>query len=736
MRYIVILFLILSTSLKAQTNADYAEKLKRGKDILSENVEQVDLALSYFLAAKKSVYRPKTALYYQIGLCYLIKKSDQGVEYFEAILDPVYKAPEILPYLLAESYQLKEDYVKAKFYYWQFLRNVEKKSLVRGMKLDPITAFHISGDRHALGMRSFKLENLIDEIFFRVSECDRAIIAMEEECLYAVVDSSVAWNSVRGDYNAVKHPSLNWFAISRKVKNKTAKPDDPNRYHEDIEIVSPDESITLPDPKPLNSKKDERVLFFDEEKDALYFRRSTKDKGYDLYKSYLLGGGEWSRPVRLSRKINTEADETSIFVFDQGKKAYFTSSRLDSKGGTDVYYIEKDENDQWGEAENLGDSVNTEFNEDGVYYDSRFNKLYFSSEGHNSIGGLDIYQISYDPGFEEWTKCENLGYPINTSNHENYFKFINIYQDGMFVSDRSGGMGDYDIYLGWLKDKNELKKILDRQIGVEESDTGIVVTVSELGKKTPKTIIEKEENKRRPTIEIEEADDIVLMEDEDLYETTPLKDPAVLDLSPVKIIGNVQNKSSFIPVAASLLFFNEEGIQIAEAPTHPNTGEFLVELKFTGILKVEVRAKGYKTKMEQFVIADSDRGASKEFVVNLESDGEDKPFVLKDLNFEHGKWDLEGKNIEILDELVHYLKANPSVKIKIYGHADIDEGGAKTEGISTNRSWGVKQYLMGKGIHKTRLISFGYSDKKPLTEGRLESEKARNRRVNFRIIAY
>jgi hypothetical protein len=127
---------------------------------------------------------------------------------------------------------------------------------------------------------------------------------------------------------------------------------------------------------------------------------------------------QWNPAEKLNRYINTEYWESHASFSEDDKSIYFTSNREGGFGGLDIYKSELDNNGDWGEPVNLGSVINSRFDEQSPV--EREGKLFFSSNGHNTMGGYDFF-ISVK-NQNSWTTPINLGYPINTPDDE-----INIY---------------------------------------------------------------------------------------------------------------------------------------------------------------------------------------------------------------------------------------------------------------------------------------------------------------------
>ena len=149
-----------------------------------------------------------------------------------------------------------------------------------------------------------------------------------------------------------------------------------------------------------------------------------KTDNYDgaIYSSNFINGA-WTPIKKLNKNINTKFYESHASISSDGKKLYFASNRDGGQGNLDIYVSEKDASGDWGPAVNLGASINTAFNEDTPFITQNDSVLYFSSEGHSSMGGFDIFK-SQKTG-TTWKTPTNIGYPINTTDDDKFFQPVN-----------------------------------------------------------------------------------------------------------------------------------------------------------------------------------------------------------------------------------------------------------------------------------------------------------------------
>lgn len=166
----------------------------------------------------------------------------------------------------------------------------------------------------------------------------------------------------------------------------------------------------------------------------------------DLYVSRLVNN-KWTKIKRLNSNINTKFWESHACLSRDGKKLYFTSNRKDSYGGLDIYVSTRNDvsHDNWGPAQNLGSTINSLLNEETPFITADERKIYFSSLGHNGMGGYDIF-VSERGGDGTWTKPINIGYPLNTTDHDLFFQPVRDGNEGYMTLSRNDSYGRNDIY--------------------------------------------------------------------------------------------------------------------------------------------------------------------------------------------------------------------------------------------------------------------------------------------------
>lgn len=199
---------------------------------------------------------------------------------------------------------------------------------------------------------------------------------------------------------------------------------------------------------PVNTEAHDANLSItpDGKKILIYKNITGITKSGDIYYSDFKENGEWSEPKPFGNKyINSSYFETSACLTADGKTLYFVSEREKGGFGHGDIYISKYINGEWSKPENLGPIINTEYDEVGVYIHPDGKTLFFSSNGHNTMGGHDIFMSTLDDN-GNWTQPINMGYPINTTKEEIHFVFTTDRKVAYLSSSRDGGYGKMDIY--------------------------------------------------------------------------------------------------------------------------------------------------------------------------------------------------------------------------------------------------------------------------------------------------
>jgi len=219
---------------------------------------------------------------------------------------------------------------------------------------------------------------------------------------------------------------------------------------------------------------------------VLFYSDGSPDRSGDIYISKL-NGDDWGKPTMLPYPINTKFQESDACFSADGNILYFASDRKGGNGGFDIYMVKKLPNGEWSLPQNLGNKINTPFNDRAPFMHPDGVTLFFSSEGHKSMGGYDIFQVMQDEN-GLWSDAENIGYPINTTDDDVFYVTSADGKRSYYSSFREDGYGEKDIYMISLPKPPEKALTvmggvfrLEGANGVIPDNAQIVVTDNETG---------------------------------------------------------------------------------------------------------------------------------------------------------------------------------------------------------------------------------------------------------------
>jgi outer membrane protein OmpA-like peptidoglycan-associated protein len=317
-------------------------------------------------------------------------------------------------------------------------------------------------------------------------EIDRAILSCEYGKMLSIIPSKSQidnlGDSINTDYNEYA-PVLNKFEselyFTRKSpNNKGGKKNEKGEYFEDIyhstildgSLLSRDSIkysgfVHITDSMKFSYAKNIGEPINTEMHDAA-IQLSHNDEQLFIYKNNHVWLSEKNiekkfsvpHPIEgLSEILNSGNYEPSVSINANEDIIYFASERSGGYGGLDLYRTIK-KNGVWQAAENLGPTINTEYDEDSPYIDPNNSTLYFSSKGHSSMGGYDIFKTYLIDS--TWTYPMNMGFPLNSNSDDIFFAMTEKYNRGYFSSDRSGGKGKMDIYrISFASEREQLAEI-------------------------------------------------------------------------------------------------------------------------------------------------------------------------------------------------------------------------------------------------------------------------------------
>jgi len=292
-------------------------------------------------------------------------------------------------------------------------------------------------------------------------------------------------NSTFADYSPVlSADQTTMIFTSRRSETTGSKKDADGNFMEDIYTSTKTKtgwSKATNIGVPINSEWHEASVGLSPDGQTILIYKDDNGDG-NIYTTSRKGD-VWTSPVKLNDNINTKHWEPSAFISADGNTMYFTSDRPGGFGARDIYTSKKTPTGDWGKAENMGPTINTALDEDAPFIHPDGITFYFSSNGHSTMGGFDIFSsVKMNDGI--WSTPKNVGYPINTTDDDVYYVVSPNGLTAYFSSFRKGGNGEKDNYMATFLDRKEtpltlMKGKVITDLGKAAQDVEITVTDNE-----------------------------------------------------------------------------------------------------------------------------------------------------------------------------------------------------------------------------------------------------------------
>ncbi len=404
-------------------NSFYAQKVNPSKKKLQKTAqnyfdnEQFDKALPYYLLLD-SIEPNNFEIKYSVGACYLNSSQDKtkGIPYLEyALKNGETMLPNVVFYDLATLYHLNYQFDEAINMLNTFISKAPKSEILIN-KAENLLKNCKNAKQIQATASNIDIIKLDDKINSENSETTPFVSADENQLFFT-----------RSYYQ--KNSGIE-FLTSKEIMLATR-----NALQEyEVKKISMPNGDLKADVTLAGISPDGEVIFF----------AIGNENNSDLY-ACKLNNGKCDDFIKLPEIINSAYAETSISVSPDGRTYYFSSNRPGGYGGKDIYRAIMDDNNQWSVIENLGSSVNTEFDEEAPFIHPDNKTLYFSSKGHNSVGGFDIFSTRNITA-NEWEYPVNIGFPINTPGDDVGFVLSADGNNAYFASSKNNIDSKYDIY--------------------------------------------------------------------------------------------------------------------------------------------------------------------------------------------------------------------------------------------------------------------------------------------------
>lgn len=282
-----------------------------------------------------------------------------------------------------------------------------------------------------------------------IHNCDFALDALRKPVPFEPANMGAGVNSREAEYYPSITVDQKEFVFTRDVPDANSMEGHQEDFFISVLIDSTWQTARSAG-APLNSSLNEGAPSISADGRLLFFTACERPDGKgscDIYLSQRMPDGSWSKPFNIGSPINTTAWESQPSFSSDGKTLYFVRGITNAQRvrQQDIYTSTFQADMTWSEPRKLPDVINTPQIEESVFIHPDNQTLYFSSDGHIGMGGLDIFFSRIgDDG--QWTRPVNLGYPINTYDDENSLVVSADGKKAYFASDRKGGFGKLDLY--------------------------------------------------------------------------------------------------------------------------------------------------------------------------------------------------------------------------------------------------------------------------------------------------
>lgn len=438
-------------------------------------------------------------------------------------------------------------------------------------------------------------------------------------------------------------------------------------------------------------------------------------------------GKNWQRPQRIGAEIDMRAShEPSIFLGRDGKTLLFVSDRKGGVGQKDIWICDK-EGSNWGKPHNIGLEVNSPFNEDSPFLSPDGNTLYFSSEGHNSMGGYDVFKCTREKN-GSWSKPENLGAPVNNGGDDIFYTPLENGSGAYYSSLNRDGEGDLDLFfIQYFPAVTPMAKLRINASGLAPQAKITVRMTSPEGRELN-------------TFELGNNDSIMY------------------PFAPNTIVNYEISAPEFTTTTSTLNFANKDNDQFVlqqlnVAKTNKSVNLELENFYFAidsainpsdaydPFVELPIMRTNYLDSLSDVASlavswsSNSTSSSSMGIATAFNSNSIEFATVYFDFN----QFEISSIGTMEVQKVALWMKSNPEQKIELVGHADEKGESVYNQRLSEKRANSIKSALTAAGISEKRIVTLGKGESEPATtqqsNGSIETDKGSvNRRVTIRIL--
>ncbi len=461
---------------------------------------------------------------------------------------------------------------------------------------------------------------------------------------------------------------------------------------------------------------------------------------------------------------NKEYSVGHPWLSEDGNTMIFASDMPGGFGGSDLYRIAKDAQGVWGKPENLGNKVNTEGNEMFPFYDTKDELLFFASNGHLGLGGLDVYCMPMRGGNQG--KLVNFGTPLNSQYDDFAFILDKEGRKGYFSSNRADGKGDDDIYAFDMLKPLQFSKFIKGTAKDKDGNVlaNVQVVLTDANGKELARVTTTENGQYKFEVEGESTFHLqgtlpTYSEDKSDVSTVGEASEFNADLTLAKepelyLYCQVKDRATGEPIEGASIRYTNMRLGQVDSLNTPSTGDFTKSLKEYQVgdslsIQLLLEKPGYLAKTYTYTKVLDHPGRhdmSQELSIALDKIdiGADlsKLININPIYFDLNKFSIRKDAAVELDKIVKVMNENPSMVIELGSHTDCRGSIASNEKLSDNRAKASAAYIKEKISNPDRIYGKGYGESKLKNgcacEGAVKStcteeEHQQNRRTEFII---
>ena len=428
-------------------------------------------------------------------------------------------------------------------------------------------------------------------------------------------------------------------------------------------------------------------------------------------------------------------------VTPDGQRLYFVSDKPGGFGGTDVYSCDwKDE--AWSEPVNAGTAINTDGNELFPFIHAN-GELYFASDGHAGLGGLDIYKIRWSD--RKTATPENMGYPINTR-YDDFGLILDGTEERGYLSSTRGNDGAnddlYRLFINMPKTVSVAGTVIDQR--TQEKLPQAQILVQDKRGKVVKEVQTKADGSYLVELPWEATYQLVATRNgfeehqQQLILEKVSPKPTVLPLTRIlHVYGTLKDLEGDTPVEGITLTLKDLETQEEQAQVTGDDGAYNFELQPYKEYELAIRKRNFFNQIITFDTKDSNK-RSIEIAPEVEEIVIGKAIKLDNIYYASGKWDIRPEAARELDKLVKMLIDNPTIEIELSSHTDARGSATSNITLSDRRAKSATDYVVSQGVEASRISSKGYGEEKLINQCAdgvtcSNDEHQQNRRTEFAV---